>query len=235
MSSTYRPLTMLRRTSKMMGKGQFWGRPRSFGAALVLGAAIFASNAHGQDGLDAGADEGETAVAPLTDQTPADNALTFGNVDPTKVPLEEKKTRVESMLVDQRDTLGRVVTILAEARSSKDIVQLNCVNEKLTQIKGLLKISEQASLQMYDSIASGTQDLVNHEFTKIVVAHQKSQVLRAEAEQCVGENSVYAGDTSVDVEIESQDSGGGGFGADPTTAAAAPPGPTVPPVASTFL
>lgn len=174
---------------------------------------------------------GETAVESLPSAAGERAAPAFGNVDAARVPVGEKKDRVEKMVGEQRKTLARVTEILAGARASKDIVQLNCVNEKLTQVKGLLKISEQASLQMYEAIASAANDLVNHEYTKVVVAHQKSQVLRAEAEQCVGENSVYSGDTSVDVEI---DDGGGGFGGDPTTAAAPPPGPAVPPVASTF-
>ena len=177
---------------------------------------------------DKSAKEGETEVQSVAN---IDRSTSFGDINAAGVPTEKKKERVESMLVDQRSALGRVVTILAEARSSKDIVQLNCVNEKLIQVKGLLKISEQASLEMYESIANGAQDLVNHEYTKVVVAHQKGQVLKAEAELCVGESSVYAGDTNVNVEIDAE---ADGFGGDPSLAAAPPPGPALPPVSSIF-
>lgn len=156
----------------------------------------------------------------------------FGNVDAAKVPVDEKRERMETMLKDERESLARVVELLREARASKDIVQLNCVNEKLTQVKGLLKISEQSSLQMYEAIASNAGDLVNHEYTKVVVAHQKSQVLRAEAEQCVGESSVYGGAT--EVEVDDGTDGEGGDGSDATSNSAPPPGPAVPPVASAF-
>lgn len=220
-----------------VGAGVFAGALRTLGLVLFVAVAISmpaaAQVAEEVEGGGAAPDsseenEAETSVSavPAGEETPI-----YGNVDPTKIPIDEKKSRTEAMLVDQRQALARASEILAEARSSKDIVQLNCVNEKLTQIKGLLKISEQASLEMYEAIANNASDLINHEYTKIVVAHQKSQILKAEAEQCVGESSVYAGDTSVEVLLEGD---GGGFAGDPTTASAPPPGPAVPPVASTF-
>jgi hypothetical protein len=154
-------------------------------------------------------------------------AVDIGEV--SKLSNEEKQQRAERALVDERQALKVVTDILANARSSKDIVQLNCVNEKLTQIKGLLRISEDASSKMYDAIASATADVVNHEFTKIAVAHQKVLFLRAEAEQCVGELSVYTGDTQITVEV-----GPDVVQYDPTVAYPPPGGPIAPPVASQF-
>ena len=61
------------------------------------------------------------------------------------------------------------------------------------------------------------------EFTKIAVAHQRTKTLRAEAEQCVGESSVYSSDTDVEVEVDpdlTQD--------DPTKPIDMPPGLTSP-------
>jgi len=139
------------------------------------------------------------------------------------------RDRRDALLGEMRDALRRVTEILGEARASKDIVQLNCVNEKLTQVKGLLRISEDASVKMYDAVASNTMDVINHEFTKISVAHQKTIILRAEAEQCVGELSVYTGETEVTVEIDPDISD-----RDPTQPDSPPIGPEVPPVASGF-
>lgn len=201
--------------------------PKLLVGSLVIGSALSLSVEAGAQSEDG--ETPDTSVQALPEGI--DEPQLRDTLDPSKVSVDDKREKVESKLVDQRSTLGRVVQILAEARSTKDIVQLNCVNEKLIQVKGLLKISEKASLEMYEAIASGADDLINHEYTKVVVAHQKSQVLRAEAEQCVGESSIYSGDTDVDVEIDSDDGSGGG---DPTTDAAPPPGPAVPPVSSTF-
>lgn len=140
---------------------------------------------------------------------------------------EEQQTRVESMLAEMRDALRRVTDLLGEANASKDIVQLNCVNEKLTQVKGLLRVSEESATKMYEAIASNMMDAVAHEYTKVSVAHQKVSVLRAEAEQCVGEFSVYTGDTEVTVEVDNDIPE-----VDSTIVDPPPPGPEVPPVAS---
>lgn len=146
--------------------------------------------------------------------------------DSAKLTAEEKKSRTEQMLKEMRGAHKRATEILAEARNKKDIVQLNCVNEKLRQIKGLLKISEQASVKMYEGIAGGTDDVVNHEFTKMAVAHQKALILRAEADQCVGESTIYAGETEVEVEVSKTLSG------DPTKSKVPPLVPDYPGVGS---
>jgi hypothetical protein len=161
------------------------------------------------------------------DAVRSDSPSSIAGIDAASVPLEEKQSRVESMLAEQRKILARVSTLLKEARAAKDIVQLNCINEKLTQIKGLLKISENASVKMYEAIAGNQQDIIDHEFTKITVAHQRSVTLGAEAEQCVGEIAVYTGQTEVTVEIDDdirED--------DPTAPPPVGPAPVIPPFAS---
>ena len=52
-----------------------------------------------------------------------------------------------------REILSRVLKHLEEAREERDVIKLNCVNEKLTAIKGLLKISEQADVSMQEALA----------------------------------------------------------------------------------
>ena len=142
---------------------------------------------------------------------------------------DDKKKNVESMLSKQRTGLALVTDLTADARARKDIVQLNCVNAKRTQLKGLLKLSQQAASAMYEGMATATDDTVNHEYTKIAVASQRSQLLVTESKQCVGEEAIFAGDTDVTVEISDdipQE--------DPTLPAAPPLGPAAPPVASGF-
>jgi hypothetical protein len=161
------------------------------------------------------------------DAVRSDSPTSIAGIDAAGVPLEEKQSRVESMLAEQRKILARVSTLLKEARAAKDIVQLNCINEKLTQIKGLLKISENASVKMYEAISSNQADIINHEYTKISVAHQRCVTLGAEAEQCVGEIAVYTGQTEVTVEIDENITED-----DPTRPAPVGPSPIIPPIAS---
>lgn len=192
-------------------------------------------------GASAGVEDGPTEGADRTSDTQvapkrADalrreqwQALRLGKIDPSRVPIREKQRRVDAMLAEQRVALRHGTELLQEARNTKDIVQLNCVNEKLTQIKGLLKLTENAATSMYDALGADDGPTINHEFTKMFVASQRSRGLRDEAEQCVGERSVYTGRTEVEVEIDSDISP-----KDPTLPLPPPPGPETPSVASAF-
>lgn len=196
---------------------RFRGREGALGGVLA-GCLLAGAVTYAQTGGEETAPRG-----------PAEPSLELGFVDASQVSLTDKRNRTEQMLAEERGSLVRGTELLQEARAAKDIVQLNCVNEKLTQIKGLLKLSEQASVKMYEAIAAYTEDVINHEFTKIWVAHQKTMLLKSEAEQCVGELSVYAGDTEVEVIIDDA------IGEDDPTEQDPPvPGPAVPPVASGF-
>ena len=48
---------------------------------------------------------------------------------------------------------GDVLKSLEEARSEKDVLKLNCVNEKLTQIKGLLRVVQQSDVSLQEAVA----------------------------------------------------------------------------------
>jgi hypothetical protein len=52
-----------------------------------------------------------------------------------------------------RGSLSKVLGYFEEAREQRDVLKLNCVNEKLTAIKGLLRVSEQAAVTMMEALA----------------------------------------------------------------------------------
>lgn len=120
----------------------------------------------------------------------------------TQISDSEKIQRANSFLAEMKQTLGHVLKLLKDAREEKDIIKINCINEKLTTIKGLIRISEQADMTLQEAVAKGERDSAAHEFHKISISHQKIRVLRSEAEQCVGELAFAVGKTSVEVEVD---------------------------------
>jgi hypothetical protein len=177
------------------------------------------------------ADEKPEAAPPADSGGPVPEGELRGDVstleEAAKVPNEEKQKRSEQMLAEMRAALKRGTELLQQARSAKDIRQLNCVNEKVTLIKGLLKVAEQASVKMYDGIAANNQTVVNHEYGIILLAHPRVVTLRSEAEQCVGEEAIYTGETKVSVDQGPQL-------VPPEGGMITPPGPGIPPIASNF-
>lgn len=117
------------------------------------------------------------------------------------VPDQEKAANSATHLERMKAILARVLKHVEDAREERDVVKLNCVNEKLTAIKGLLRISEQADVSMQEALARRNSEVANHEYEKIAIAMSKCEQLVAESEACVGELAVYAGDTQVEVEI----------------------------------
>lgn len=163
------------------------------------------------------------AAPPVVSPPPPEKAFGSENV----VSDREKPAVAAKSIERQKEILKRMLALLEEARNAKDVVKLNCVNEKLTQVKGLVRISEQSEIAMQEAIAQKDSEVANHEFTKISLAGQRSEQLRADTESCVGELAIYSGDTVVTVE-------GDKGGADPTVL----PGPELiavrPPPASPY-
>jgi hypothetical protein len=149
----------------------------------------------------------------------------------SEVPDPEKLRRSVDALARMRNILKEVLSKLEEARNTKDVVKLNCVNEKLTQIKGLLRISEQSDVALQEAVAKKESSQAEHEFTKVMIARQKVDQLRAEAEECIGQLA-FRTDENLSIEVEEPRDLPGG---DPTRP---PPPPDIivrPPPASPTL
>jgi hypothetical protein len=118
------------------------------------------------------------------------------------LPTTKKLAHAAKKIVDMKSTLDLALTRLEKARDNKDIIQINCVNEKLSDIRGLLKISEEAKASLDEAAAKRDKELINHEYTKISIAGMRVENFRLEVEGCVGEMSQYTGNTIADVQID---------------------------------
>ena len=144
------------------------------------------------------------------------------------VPDSQKLERSTQALGGMREALRQVLEKVEEARRTKDVVKLNCANEKLTQIKGLLRISEQADVSLQEAISKQEAAPGEHEYTKVMIAQQKVGQLRSEAEECIGQLA-FRTDENLFVEVEEPDNLPGG---DPTRPAPPPDLVVRPPPAS---
>jgi hypothetical protein len=124
-----------------------------------------------------------------------------------QAPQPQKGTSDADKLEASADSLARMKTSLKqvlgrveEARNEKDVVKLNCVNEKLTQIKALLKVAEQADIALHEAVAN-KDPMAESEFAKIAIARSKVEGLRADSEQCIGQLA-YIVDEKTTVEVQ---------------------------------
>jgi hypothetical protein len=112
--------------------------------------------------------------------------------------------QAQEYLEKMKEHLRRIVELQEVARRQKDVIKLNCVNDKLLQVKQLLNIAEAASTNMQEAIARKDEEGRYHEFGRITIAHQQVAVLSTEAENCIGEDLSFLGPTEVTVEEPEQ-------------------------------
>lgn len=98
--------------------------------------------------------------------------------------FEEMQARAnvihEQIIADMR----HVQHLQAVARKEKDVIKLNCVNDKLVQIKPQMNIADNAKVQLEISTPGGDRLTV---FTEVTQAGDNIRRLREESDQCIGE------------------------------------------------
>lgn len=125
--------------------------------------------------------------------------------DVESIPNEQKLTRAQTKIKEGKKVLENTRSLLEKARSEeKDIIKINCINDKLAAIKGFLKVSEQSYVKLKEAVNSGDQEASNHHYTLVAVSAQKIKKLDEEANLCVGEVQRYAEGTSVEMNVDAE-------------------------------
>ena len=90
--------------------------------------------------------------------------------------------------------------LIDQARKQKDIIRLNCLMDKLMQVKANMNIADQAMQKLQEAVTRRDDGAALHEYTRITIVNQKVQVLQNEGQTCVGAELNYIGATRVEVE-----------------------------------
>ena len=113
---------------------------------------------------------------------------------------EEKVRFVERVLEEMQGAVRETGKLLESAEKSKDVVRMQCLNQKLTSIRALLAVSEQASGAMQNALVAAENQSADHEFRKIAVALSKVRQFNAEADACLGAVGTQPG--AIEIEVE---------------------------------
>lgn len=153
-------------------------------AAAALAALAFGGHSlYAQPG---GADEDAEVTVPME---------TEAQISPA-----EMREQVASLISEMQGMLKRVVDLQQVARKEKDVIKLNCVNDKLLQVKQLLNIADEAENELVEAIAQQDEADRYHQYGQVTISHEKVSVLRDEAEACIGEELIFLGPTEVETD-----------------------------------
>jgi len=160
-----------------------------------------------------------------------------GTVPPAAVDIPGQRSTVsgQDMIKQGREYRTNMDKVLAElqimveqSRKQKDVIRLNCVMDKLAQVKVSMNIADEAVQKLQEGVARNDDGSSFHEYTRITIVNQKVQVLQNEGQTCVGAELNYIGATRVEVDAPELPAG--------VTDPSLDPAPLErPPVASPFM
>lgn len=104
-------------------------------------------------------------------------ALSQRTESPMKLSPKQQLTKARKMLGEMRNVLDSAMDILKEAREQQDIQKLRGINEALSAIKGLLRLSEQNFYTLQRAVAESNTNIAEREFVKISIAYTKIKEL----------------------------------------------------------
>lgn len=157
--------------------------PRLLAVVLLLGAApLVAQN----DAPAPGGRDADAAMQPRNDD----------------VPVARFQQTAEEYLGEMRAALSKGLEILREAREDMDAVRLQCVNDKITTMKGILRISEDANISLQEALATRATERARYEFNKLRTSRNKMAEQLSAAQNCVGAEASYTGGSDLEVDID---------------------------------
>ena len=110
------------------------------------------------------------------------------------ISFSEMVTRAKATRDQVSLDYQHVLHLQAMARKEKDIIKLNCVNDKLVQMKPLMNITERAASELEG--AAGNDDLRYSAYDEVTRAGEDVRRMREEADQCAGEPTLSTESTN---------------------------------------
>lgn len=113
---------------------------------------------------------------------------------------QDELTQADAILSRMTQAAATVRRQLDTARQARDVVKSLCLNDKLSQIDVAARSAKDRQTALQASAQRNDVELSNHEFTMLTVLRQRTEQLVAEANQCIGEDLAFVGQTQVDTE-----------------------------------
>jgi len=103
---------------------------------------------------------------------------------------------------NQVEVIKKAIQIqIQQGKQDKDLIRLNCLLDKASQADVNGKMMDQSLQILQERVMQRDEKGQLHEYTRITIIHQKVEVLRTEADACVGAETNYIGPTKVVVEV----------------------------------
>jgi hypothetical protein len=139
---------------------------------LVLAAAIGGGSVHAQ--------------APSNPSNPPAAGAAVSKTVNVKLSAAEITERTSLMDATAREDMQHVLALQSRARKEQDVIKLNCINDKLVQLKAQLNIFDGTRITLSGAVDRGDEQRFTV-FAELERVAEGIKALRGEADACVGE------------------------------------------------
>lgn len=115
---------------------------------------------------------------------------------------DEQVKRADQYLGEMERTAGTIRKQLETARQARDVVKVLCLDDKLNQIDVAIRSFKERQGSLKTAAERKDADRAKHEFSVLGVLRDRGRSLAAEANQCVGDEAGFIGDTDVKLTID---------------------------------
>jgi len=145
---------------------------------------------------------GGTALAQSSTVAPPPPSAQVGFERRVQLTPQEEATQSDAVLARMDQASGSIRRQLDKARQARDVVKSLCLSDKLSQVDVASRSSRDRAGALQAAVQRGDAELANHEFTILSVLKQRVEQLVGEANQCIGEEVAFIGQTQVVTEID---------------------------------
>jgi hypothetical protein len=141
---------------------------------------------------------GSLLYAAPDDAKPADAAKPVEGRKAKPLSADEITKRSSELSEQMGKDMVHVSRLQQKARAEKDVIKLNCVNDKLVQMKALMNLADEKRVAVTDALTLGN-GRAPERFDDYAQNATQIKRLREEADVCVGVGPDYVGDSKLNV------------------------------------
>jgi hypothetical protein len=138
-----------------------------------------------------------TAIA-QPDPTPPATAPATTQSATTTFSAGEMRTRSAEILAAAQQDYSYVVALRERVRKLKDVIKLDCVNDRMVQLKAQLNIADHGNQSLQAALERDNAE-ANRLFSELNTTSLTIKELREQANHCVGEPELFKQEAGLEV------------------------------------
>jgi len=112
--------------------------------------------------------------------------------------IADMQTRAAAIQTQLEEDSQHVLHLKEVAKKQKDVIKLNCVNDRIVQIKAQRNIADDANTQLQAALSKGSDDR-QQLFGQLSGIGENVKHLREQANTCIGETELFKQESGVEV------------------------------------